>query len=116
MFEGIKNISEIFSKLSDLKASTEELNRRMESIHVTGDAGAGMVQVIANGKGQILNVKINKAMFDSEDVKMMEDLIVAATNEALKKTREAMEHEYKKTIGVNPDDLMNMIKRGGGPV
>lgn len=114
MFEGIKNLSEIFSKMGDMKTQSAEIQKRMEMIRVTGNAGAGMVIVTATGKGDIVDIKINKTMFEADYVKMMEDLIVAATNEALRRAKEAMEHEIKKSIGFSPDDMMNMLKNKGG--
>lgn len=113
MFEGIKNFSEVFSKMGDLKAQTEQMNRFMDTVSITGDAGAGMVQVVMNGRGLVSDIKINKALFDGDDSKMLEDLIMAAMNDATKKVRESIDYEYKKAMGVSPADLMNMLKNKG---
>ena len=114
MFEGIKNLSDIFSKMGDMKAQSAEIQKRMESIHVTGNAGAGMVVVTASGKGEILNVKINHTLFEADDSQMIEDLVISATNDALRKAKEAMEYEIKKSIGVSPEDMINLMKNKGG--
>ncbi|WCL49504.1 YbaB/EbfC family nucleoid-associated protein [Leptospira sp. GIMC2001] len=118
MFEGIKNISEIFSKIGDIKNQSAEMQKRLEHINVTADAGAGMVTVVANAKGTIQDIKINKLLFEGDDIKMMEDLIIAAANEALRKAKEAVEYEFKKSIGISPEDMMSMLnaKGGTGPV
>ncbi|MFB5650409.1 YbaB/EbfC family nucleoid-associated protein [Leptospira wolffii] len=99
MFENFKNASEIFSKMGEMRGKMEDIKKRISSLKVTGDAGAGMVQVAATGDGLVTDVKINRALFDSEDNKMLEDLIIAATNDALKKSREAAEYELKAVTG-----------------
>lgn len=114
MFEGLKNFSEVFSKMGDIKAQSEKMSQFMENLRVSGDAGAGMVNVIMNGKGQVVDVKINQALFEGDDIKMLEDLILAAFNDANAKVKESMEHEYKKAMGVSPADLFNMLKNPGG--
>ncbi|MCC5814249.1 MAG: YbaB/EbfC family nucleoid-associated protein, partial [Leptospira sp.] len=112
MFEGIKNISEVFSKMGDIKATSEKMSQFMENLRVTGDAGAGMVQVVANGKGQFVDIKIDKALLNGDEIKMLEDLVLAAVNDANKKVKESMEHEYKKAMGMSPADMMNLFKGG----
>lgn len=113
MFEGIKNLSEVFSKLGNIQASTEQMNKFMDNLRVTGDSGAGMVQVHMSGRGLVTDVKINKALFDGDDSKMLEDLLVAAFNEASKKVRESMDYEYRKAVGMSPADIMNILKNKG---
>lgn len=86
MLDKIKNLSELLSNMGTLREKMEEVKKRIASIRVVGDAGAGMVTVTATGEGQVTNVFINKKLFDSDDNKMLEDLVMAATNDALKKS------------------------------
>ena len=67
-----------------LKAQEELVN-----IKVEGTSGGGMVNVSANAKQEILSIKIEKDVVDPEDIEMLEDLIVAAVNQALTKAQDA---------------------------
>lgn len=66
---------------------TEELSKRLAQIRVSASAGAGMVEVTASADGTLANIIINPIMFNAEDKKMLEDLILSATNEVTKKSQ-----------------------------
>ncbi|TGM08392.1 YbaB/EbfC family nucleoid-associated protein [Leptospira barantonii] len=112
MFDKIKNFSELLSNMGALREKMEEVKKRIAAIRVMGDAGAGMVTVTATGEGQITNVFINKQLFDADDHKMLEDLVMAATNDALKKAREATAYEFQSASGGL--DLSEISKMFGG--
>ncbi|TGL62902.1 YbaB/EbfC family nucleoid-associated protein [Leptospira sarikeiensis] len=112
MFENLKNASELFSRMGEMRGKMEEVKKRISSLRVVGDAGAGMVQVTSTGDGTIVDVKINRALFDSEDNKMLEDLMIAATNDALQKAKQSAEHELKSITG--GFDLSEISKLFGG--
>jgi nucleoid-associated protein EbfC len=96
----MKQAKDIMAKLENMK---EELARRTEEVSV----GGGMVKVTARGDNRIVAVKIAKEVVDPEDVEMLEDLILSATNEALKKVQEMMSAEMSKlTGGMNIPGLM----------
>ncbi|MCS7233400.1 MAG: YbaB/EbfC family nucleoid-associated protein [Synergistetes bacterium] len=65
-----------------------KIQEELASQKVEGSAGGGMVRVIANGQQEILEVHIESELLNSEDIDMLSDLIVAATNDALRKARE----------------------------
>jgi DNA-binding YbaB/EbfC family protein len=69
----------------NLKSAQERLGKK----EVTGTAGGGMVVVTASGKGEILKVQIDKQAVDPRDVAMLEDLVLAAVNGALRAAQEA---------------------------
>jgi DNA-binding YbaB/EbfC family protein len=73
----------------------EELARRT----VTASAGGGMVTVIANGRQEIISIKIAPEAVDPQDIAMLEDLVTAAVNEALRSARSLMEEEMRKITG-----------------
>lgn len=73
----------------------EELARRT----VAASAGGGMVTVIANGRQEIISIKIAPEAVDPQDIAMLEDLVTAAVNEALRSARSLMEEEMKKITG-----------------
>ena len=81
----------------------EEMAEKM----VEATAGGGMVKVVSNGKHQILSIQIEKEVVDPEDVEMLQDLIIAAVNEALEKSQEMVSAEMNKlTGGLNIPGLM----------
>jgi len=84
----------------------EELGQRQ----VTGSAGGGMVTVTANGKSEILSVVIERAIIVDKEAEMLQDLVVSATNDALRKARELGKAEMGKlTGGLNLPGLSNMF-------
>lgn len=84
----------------------EELGRKQ----VTGSAGGGMVTVTANGKSEILSVVIEQAIITGNEAEMLQDLIVSATNDALRKARDLGKAEMGRlTGGLNIPGLSNMF-------
>ncbi|MDX1957205.1 MAG: YbaB/EbfC family nucleoid-associated protein [Leptospiraceae bacterium] len=103
-------MTDALSKMKDLKKNMAAAQKRISMIRVTASAGAGMVNVTVSGDGIITNIKIDKQLFEGEDVKMLEDLIISATNEAIKKSKEAMAHEMSAvTGGVDTGELSKMF-------
>lgn len=93
------NFADMFKNLSGLQGQVEEIRKRVARIHVTGDAGAGMVRVEANGEGVILNIHIDPDLMTPEGKGMVEELVISATNDALQKAKEAAAHEMKHVMG-----------------
>lgn len=86
-----------------MAAMQEELKERI----VEAEAGGGMVKVKVNGRQELLQVKLEKEIVDPENVEMLEDLIVAAVSQGMKKAKELSEQEYGKlTGGVMPPGMM----------
>ncbi|MCB1156444.1 MAG: YbaB/EbfC family nucleoid-associated protein [Leptospiraceae bacterium] len=109
-----KKMADTISKMRDMKKQMAAVQKRISLIRVTASAGAGMVDVTVTGDGNVSNIKINKELFEADDVKMLEDLIISATNEALKKSKEAMAHELKSvTGGIDPTKLSEMFGGSG---
>jgi len=66
---------------------------------VEAGAGGGMVKVVANGKQQVLSIDIDQEVVDPDDVEMLEDLVLAAVNDALNRSREMVSSEMGKLTG-----------------
>jgi len=77
-----------------LKAQEEAANLTAE-----GSAGGGMVKVSANGKNQLVSIEIEPEVIDPNDVEMLQDLVIAAANEALTKVQEEVKAEIAKVTG-----------------
>ena len=82
---------ELMKALEQMQKMQEEVSKVEESlVNITSsaEAGGGMVKVTANGRGQIVSIKLEKEVIDPNEQEMMEDLIVAAANRALSKAKE----------------------------
>ena len=80
-------------------ASVEAKQAEIEATDFTASAGGGAVEVTVSGKKEVLKVKLKEEVVDPEDIEMLEDLIVAATNEALRKVDEASQASMSKITG-----------------
>lgn len=93
---GLKNI---FSQIMKMQDRAKEIQKTLEKKIVEGSAGGDMVVVRMNGKKQVLSVKINRDAVNPADIGMLEDLIVAAINQAYRKVGEAVSDEIGKLAG-----------------
>jgi nucleoid-associated protein EbfC len=93
---GFGNMMKQAQKLQEqMLALQEEVGRKK----VEATAGGGMVTVEANGKQEIVSIKIDPEVVSKDDVQMLEDLVLAACNEALRKSRELVQQEMGKITG-----------------
>jgi len=92
-------MAEQFNLLQKVQKEMAKLQDALEDMTVEGTAGGGMVTVEANGKQKILSVKIDPEVVVPDDVEMLEDLIMAATNQALDRSRELAQEEMQKIAG-----------------
>ncbi len=91
-----------------LQARVTKLQETLDRQSVTASAGGGMVTVTADGKGEVRSVKIDPTCVDPADVEMLEDLVLAAVNQAQAKARELYEAEMRKATGGLPFQLPGM--------
>ena len=92
-------MSELMRQASRLQRKVEKRKQELKTEQVEASAGNDQVKVVANGGGEILSVTIDPALLKAEDLSMVQDLIVAATNAALKKADEMVEAEVEKATG-----------------
>ena len=80
----------------------EEMMKKQEEAKqrtVEASAGGGMVTVVANGAGELISIKIEKDVVNPEDIEMLQDLILAASNEAIRRAHEMVSDEMSKLTG-----------------
>ena len=94
-----KNFGGMLKQAQKLQADLARLQEELGQRTVEGTAGGGMVKVRATGKQEILDIQIEKEVVDPEDLEMLQDLVTAAVNEALRKARELMAEEMGKLTG-----------------
>jgi DNA-binding YbaB/EbfC family protein len=93
------NMNNILKQAQAMQEQMTKIQEQAASKTASGTAGGGIVTVTANGAMQSVSVTIDPEVVKSDDVDMLQDLIVAATNEALRKAKELMEGEMKALTG-----------------
>lgn len=93
------NMGNLMKQAQKMQRQMEEASKDMENKEVTATAGGGAVQVTVSGKKEIIRVKLDKEVVDPDDIEMLEDLIQAATNEALRKMDEESESSMSQITG-----------------
>ncbi len=88
MFKGLGNLSTLMKQAQQMGGKMQEINQRLRSERVTASVGAGMVEVEANGLGEIVRLKIDPQLLERGELEMLEDLIPAAVNEAAAKAKQ----------------------------
>jgi len=95
----VKGFGNMLKEAQKLQAQLEALREEVAKKKVEATAGGGMVRVEANGNGEIVSIKIEREVINPEDAQMLEDLVLAACNEALRKSRELVQAEMGKITG-----------------
>jgi len=94
-----KMLGNIMREAQKLQAEMMRMQEEAKTKTVEATAGGGMVTAIANGAGEIVSLKIEKEVVNPEDIEMLQDLIVAAVNEALRRAQEMVNTEMSKLTG-----------------
>ena len=85
--------------MKQVQQMQEQMQQRMGQLRVEGSAGGGMVKATMNGNKEVLSVSIDKEAVDPNDVEMLQDLVVAAVNEAARKVDEEMQGQIGAMTG-----------------
>ena len=93
------NMNNLMKQAQRMQRQMEEQQAELETKEFKATAGGGVVEVTVTGKKAVSKVKIDPEAVDPDDVEMLEDLIVAATNEALKKCEEETQQQMTKITG-----------------
>jgi len=95
----VKGFGNIMKEAQKLQAQMAAMQEEVGKRKVEATAGGGMVTVEANGKQELTAVKIDPEVINKDDAQMLEDLVLAACNEALRKSRELVQQELGKLTG-----------------
>jgi len=95
----MKNLGQMMKQAQAMQAKLAELQAELERHEVTGQAGGGMVQATMTAKGQMRRLKIDPKLVDPSDVGMLEDLVVAALNDAKTKAEAHVAEQMSKLTG-----------------
>lgn len=99
MFGNMGNMANMMKKVQKLQADMAKLQEELKTRTLEATAGGGAVKVVVNGDKQVVSIKIDPTAVDPEDMEMLEDTVMAAVNEALKKVDDMMSQEMGKLTG-----------------
>ena len=103
----MKGMGNMMKQAQKLQNKMMKLQEELSSRTIEASSGGGMVKVVENGKQQVVSIDIEKEVVDPEDVEMLQDLVLAAVNDALAKSQEMASSEMSKlTGGMNIPGLM----------
>jgi len=103
----MKGMGKMMKQAQQLQSKMLKLQEEMADKTVETSSGGGMIKVVVNGRQQVLSIQIEKEVVDPDDVEMLQDLILAAVNDALIKSQEMATQEMSKlTGGLNIPGLM----------
>lgn len=95
----MKNLSQMMKQAQQMQARMAELQARLDQTEVTGQSGGGLVQATLTGKGQLRRLKIDPSLVKPEEVEVIEDLVVAAVNDARQRVDAMVSEEMGKLTG-----------------
>lgn len=95
----MKGMGKLMKQAQKLQSKMLKLQEEIADKTVEATSGGGMVKVVANGSQQILSIQIEKEVVDPEDVEMLQDLIIAAINDAIMKSQQMASEEMSKLTG-----------------
>ena len=95
----MKNMANMLKQASQMQAKMQEMQAKLEAAEIEGSSGAGLVSLALSGKGELKRIKIDPKLLDPSDAEMLEDLIVAAHQDAKRKSEALAEAEMKSITG-----------------
>jgi len=100
--KGMPNMGQLMKQAQQFQSKMAKLQEELGEKTMEASAGGGMVSVVANGKQDLISIKIDREVVDPEDIEMLEDLVLAAANDALTRAKDMMNEEMGKlTKGMN---------------
>ena len=110
--DSLGNLQQLFQLGQQMQSRLADLNDRLEKETITATSGGGMVEITADGRGNVRRLKLDPTVVDPTDVEMLEDLILAAVSEVQRRAKERMEKEMKDAAGGLP--MSNLAGLFGG--
>ncbi len=105
------DMNSIMQQAKVMQEKMAKIQQDLAKKTITGSAGGGMVLITVNGQGEVLSAAIEKTVIDASEGDMLQDLIVAATNDALRKAKELSKQELAQlTGGLNLPGLSNFMQ------
>ena len=96
---GAQGGGNMMKKIQEMQENMQRIQQEVESTEFSSTVGGGAVEVVVNGAHEVTAVNLNPEVVDPEDVEMLEDLIISAFNESIRKANEAMEKGMEQAKG-----------------
>jgi DNA-binding YbaB/EbfC family protein len=96
---GFGNMNKMVKQVQKMQADMAKMQEELAEKTVEATAGGGVVKVVANGKQEVVSIAISSEAVDPDDVEMLQDMVLAAVNEALRKAQEMVASEMSKITG-----------------
>lgn len=114
MFKGLGQFASLMKQAHEIQGRMKDVQENLRRVKVEGTAGAGMVTVEMNGQQQALSCRIEPSLFESGDREMLEDLVLAAMNQAIEKSKMAAAEEMGKlTQGLDLGGMGDALSKLG---
>ena len=94
-----KGFGNLLKQAQEMHTKIAQLQEEMAGKTVEASSGGGMVNIVMNGKQEVISIRIDPEVVNREEIEMLQDLIAAAMNEAIRKSHEMMTEEMKKITG-----------------
>ncbi|MFZ1429291.1 MAG: YbaB/EbfC family nucleoid-associated protein [Geminicoccaceae bacterium] len=98
----MKNLGNMLKEAQKLQSRMTEMQQKLAEMEMSGTAGGGLVNVTLNGRGEMRKIKIDPSLADPNEMEILEDLVVAACNDAKAKTEAHLQDEMGKLTGGLP--------------
>ncbi|HHV27100.1 YbaB/EbfC family nucleoid-associated protein [Anaerosalibacter bizertensis] len=98
-FPGMGNMGGMMKQVQKMQKEMAELQEKLEEKEIEASAGGGAVTAVANGKKQVVSITIDEDVVDPDDIEMLQDLVLAAVNEALRSAEDYVSKEMQKITG-----------------
>ena len=95
----MKNLNQMMKQAQEMQSRMEAMQTRLETVEIEGVSGAGMVKLTLNGKGEMRRIAIDPKLMEESEREMLEDLIVAAHNDAKSRIEAHMQQEMSALTG-----------------
>ncbi|MEI7590203.1 MAG: YbaB/EbfC family nucleoid-associated protein [Deltaproteobacteria bacterium] len=93
------DIGNMMKQAKKIQERMEQLQEELAGKTISASVGGGMVSVVVNGKNELVSIKIEKEVVDGEDVEMLQDLILSAVNEGMRRAQDLAKNEMAKITG-----------------
>ncbi|MFQ5914102.1 MAG: YbaB/EbfC family nucleoid-associated protein [Nitrospinota bacterium] len=93
------NMGNMMKQAQKIQADLQKLQEELGNRTIEGTSGGGMVKAVVTGKQEVVSIEVEKEVVDPEDIEMLQDLVMAAVNEALRKSRDMVTEEMTKLTG-----------------
>jgi hypothetical protein len=95
----MKNLGQLMKQAQQMQAKMAEMQEKLAAMEITGQSGGGLVQVTVNGKHEMRRVRIDPSLLEPKETEVLEDLIVAAANDARQRLEAEMQREMQSMTG-----------------